>query len=166
LHCKKGNEKHRDKLRIASLTGWKSEKCILESLSSGPVTLTTACQEYANGVSFCCLGKGMQNITFVFYLLIYPSSTAFVSIPVGAPSKARVCGHSLFGIAGSSNAGGVGCLHFVSVVCSQEEVFASACSFFQRNITNCGVSECDREASIMRRPLPTRGCCDIKKLLH
>jgi hypothetical protein len=23
----------------------------------------------------------------------------------------------------------------------------------------CGVSECDYEASIMRRPWPTRGCC-------
>jgi hypothetical protein len=23
----------------------------------------------------------------------------------------------------------------------------------------CGVPECDREASIMRRPWPTRGCC-------
>jgi hypothetical protein len=25
--------------------------------------------------------------------------------------------------------------------------------------TECGVSECDREASIMRRTRPTRGCC-------
>jgi hypothetical protein len=25
--------------------------------------------------------------------------------------------------------------------------------------TECGVSECDRVASIMRRPWPTRGCC-------
>jgi hypothetical protein len=28
-----------------------------------------------------------------------------------------------------------------------------------RNPTECGVSECYREASIMRRPWPTRGCC-------
>jgi hypothetical protein len=27
--------------------------------------------------------------------------------------------------------------------------------------TECGVSECDREASIMKRPWPTRGCCAI-----
>jgi hypothetical protein len=27
----------------------------------------------------------------------------------------------------------------------------------------CGVSECDREASIMRRPWPSRGCCVIGK---
>jgi len=25
--------------------------------------------------------------------------------------------------------------------------------------TKCGVSECNREALIMRRPWPTRGCC-------
>jgi hypothetical protein len=29
----------------------------------------------------------------------------------------------------------------------------------QRSPTQCGVSECDREASIMSRPWPTRGCC-------
>jgi hypothetical protein len=29
----------------------------------------------------------------------------------------------------------------------------------QRSPTECGVSECDREASMMRRPWPTRGCC-------
>jgi hypothetical protein len=28
----------------------------------------------------------------------------------------------------------------------------------RRSPTECGVSECDREASIMRRPWPTRGC--------
>ena len=94
---------------------------------------------------------------------ISPSITPLVSIPVAALSKARVCGRSLVGIAGSSPAGGVGCLHFVSVVCSQEEVSASAWSLVQRNITECGVSECDREASIMRRPLPTSGCCAMEK---
>jgi hypothetical protein len=30
----------------------------------------------------------------------------------------------------------------------------------------CGVPECDREPSIMRRPRPTSGCCAIgKKIL-
>ena len=29
--------------------------------------------------------------------------------------------------------------------------------------TECGVSECDRKASIMRSPRPTRGCCDMTK---
>jgi len=29
--------------------------------------------------------------------------------------------------------------------------------------TDCGVSECDRETSIMRRPWPTGGCCAVVK---
>jgi hypothetical protein len=29
--------------------------------------------------------------------------------------------------------------------------------------TECGVPECDREVSIMRRPWPTRGCCTMGK---
>ena len=87
-----------------------------------------------------------------------------MSIPVPALSKARFCSLSLVGVAGSNHAGGAGCLHFVSVVCSQKEVFASACSLVQRNITECDVSECDRVASIMRRPWPTGGSCAIKKI--
>ena len=43
-------------------------------------------------------------------------------------------------------------------LCCQVEVFATGRSLIQRNLTECGVSECDREASIMRRPWPTRGC--------
>jgi hypothetical protein len=35
----------------------------------------------------------------------------------------------------------------VSVVCCQVEVSASGWSLIQRNPTECGVSECDREAS-------------------
>jgi hypothetical protein len=33
----------------------------------------------------------------------------------------------------------------------------------QRSPTECGVSECDREASKKRRPRPLRGCRAIKK---
>ena len=51
----------------------------------------------------------------------------------------------------------------VSVVCCQVEVSATGWSLVQRSPTECGVSECDREASIMRRPRPTRGCCAMKK---
>jgi hypothetical protein len=32
-----------------------------------------------------------------------------------------------------------------------------------QKFSECGVSECDREASIMRRPWPTRGCCAMGK---
>jgi hypothetical protein len=43
--------------------------------------------------------------------------------------------------------------------CCQVEVFATGRSLFERSRTECGVSECDRETSIMRRPWPTGGCC-------
>jgi hypothetical protein len=51
------------------------------------------------------------------------------------------------------------CLSLVIVVCCQVEVSASGWSLIQRIPTECCVSECDRGASIMRRPWPTRGCC-------
>jgi hypothetical protein len=35
-------------------------------------------------------------------------------------------------------------------------------SLVKRSPTECGVSECDRETSTMRRPWPTRGCCAMK----
>jgi hypothetical protein len=48
-------------------------------------------------------------------------------------------------------------------VCCQVEVSATGWSLVQRSPTECGVSECDREASIMRRPRPQRGCRAIGK---
>jgi len=45
----------------------------------------------------------------------------------------------------------------MTVVCCQVEVSASGWSLVQRIPTECGVSECDREASTVRRPWPTRG---------
>jgi len=36
-------------------------------------------------------------------------------------------------------------------------------SLVQRGPTDCGMSECDREASIMRRPWPTGGCWTMDK---
>jgi hypothetical protein len=45
-----------------------------------------------------------------------------------------------------------GCLSVVSVVCCQVMVSAFGWSLVQRSPTECGVSECDREVSIMRRP--------------
>jgi hypothetical protein len=49
----------------------------------------------------------------------------------------------------------------VNVVCYQVEVSASGRSLVQRSPTECGVSECGRETSKMRRPWTTRGCCAI-----
>jgi hypothetical protein len=48
------------------------------------------------------------------------------------------------------------CLSVVSVVCCQVEVAVSGRSLVQRIATDCGVSEEDREAWTMRKPLPTR----------
>ena len=50
------------------------------------------------------------------------------------------------------------------VVCHQVEVSATGRSLVQRNPTDCGVSDCDREASIKRRPWPTGGCCPYKNI--
>jgi hypothetical protein len=68
-------------------------------------------------------------------------------IPVAVRSKAWVCGRSLTRIMGSNPTGGHGCLSLVSVVCCQVEVSATIWSLVQRSPTECGVSECDREAS-------------------
>jgi hypothetical protein len=46
---------------------------------------------------------------------------------------------------------GYGCLSLVGIVCCQVEVSASVLSLIQRSPNECGVPECDREASAMRR---------------
>jgi hypothetical protein len=46
----------------------------------------------------------------------------------------------------------------VSVVCCLVEVSATGWSLVQRNPTECGVSQFDREASIVRRPMPPWVC--------
>jgi hypothetical protein len=53
------------------------------------------------------------------------------------------------------------CLSLVRVVCCQVDDSALGWSLVQRSSTECRVSECNREASIMRGPWPTRGCCAI-----
>jgi hypothetical protein len=79
-------------------------------------------------------------------------------IPVAARSKAWVCDRSLARIVGFESRRGHGYLSLASVVCYQVKVYASGWSLVQRSPTECGMSKCDREASIMRRPRPTRGC--------
>ena len=64
---------------------------------------------------------------------------------MAARSKAWVCGRSLTGIAGSNPARGMDASD-VSVVCCHVEVSASGRSLVRRSPTECGVSECDREA--------------------
>ena len=50
-----------------------------------------------------------------------------------------------------------GFLSLVVVVCCQVEVSATDRSPIQRSATDCGMSECDREACIIRKPWPTGG---------
>jgi hypothetical protein len=71
-------------------------------------------------------------------------------IPVAARSKAWVFGLSLSGVVGSNPAGGmdVSCVW----VCCQLVVWASGWSLVQLNSTECGMSEHDREASIIMSP--------------
>jgi len=87
-------------------------------------------------------------------------------ISVDARSKPWVCGRSL--------AGGLwvwippGAWMYVSCercVLSGRSLCDMARSLYQRSSTECGVSECDREAWIMRRPWPTGGWRAIKEIL-
>jgi hypothetical protein len=78
-------------------------------------------------------------------------------MPVAARSKAWVYDYS-------NPPGGHGGLSLVSVVYCQ--VFATGRSLVQISPTECGVSECDRVASTLRRPWLTRGCRVMKKKLR
>ena len=67
------------------------------------------------------------------------------------------------GIGGFESPWRHGRLSLVIVLFFQVEVSVSDRSFVQRSPTECSVSEFDREAWILTRPWPTRGCCDIEK---
>ena len=56
---------------------------------------------------------------------------------------------------------GHGCLCVVSVVCFQAEISASRSALLQRSPVECGVSECDRKASKMRKSCRSRGCREV-----
>ena len=71
-------------------------------------------------------------------------------ILVAARSEAWVC--SLAGIVGSNPAGSMDVYGVLS-----GRGLCVGCSLVQRSPTECGVSECDREPSIVRRPWPYRG---------
>jgi hypothetical protein len=77
---------------------------------------------------------------------------------VAARVKAWIYDRSLAGIACSNPTGSIDVclLSLVNVMCCQVEVPPSLLSLFQRRRRRsriaCGVSERDREASIMRRP--------------
>ena len=74
-------------------------------------------------------------------------------LPLAAQSKASVCGRSLAETMGSNPFSDMDACR-LCVLSYQVEVTALGLSFVQRSTTDCGVPECDREASIMRRPRP------------
>ena len=79
---------------------------------------------------------------------------------MAARSKACVSPHSVAGIVGSNPAEGMDVSLFGNICC-QVEVPASGELLVPRSSTECGVSECDGKASIMRRLWPIRGCCTM-----
>jgi hypothetical protein len=83
-------------------------------------------------------------------------------IPVAARSKAWVCGRSFLGFRVRIPRWH-GCMSVVSGVCCQAEFSALGRSLVQRSPTACGVSECDRKTSIMRRPWTARGCYAMER---
>ena len=88
---------------------------------------------------------------------IYIIITIQVPISVATRSETHVRDRSIVGIWGWMS----GCLSVVTVVCYQLEVYASGWSLVQRSPTECCVSECDRESSLMRWPCPTGGCWTV-----
>ena len=81
-------------------------------------------------------------------------SVFLLPLSVDARSWAWVCGHSLVGVAASNPTGNMDVCLLCCVLSGRG--FALGRSLVQRSPTECGVSECDREASIMKRPWPTR----------
>jgi hypothetical protein len=104
--------------------------------------------------------------TFIYIILtaIYLSlDLDTVPLPVTARSKAWACGgRSFVGVAALNPTGGMHVCLVQCLVC-QVEVSATGRSRVQRSPTECGVSECDREPSIMRRPWHTGGCCVMER---
>jgi hypothetical protein len=131
VHCRNYLEGHSDNCRCPS---------IVFNLQS-KITQNTLC----NVVAIL-----MKN--FVKYVNNKP-------IPVAALSKAWVYDRSLVGGCGFESRQGYEWMSFVSVVCFQVELTATGWSPVQRSLIECCEYECDREASTIRMPWPTVGCC-------
>ena len=113
------------------------------SSSKGPYRST--------GINSCLYGPVLQHLalqsvkskfSWITNSIAYPSGHAVSCVDSGFESHRRHWS-----------------LCLVSVVCCQAEVSASGCSLVRRSPTECGVSECDHEASKMGRLFPTRGSC-------
>ena len=101
---------------------------------------------------------------YVFFSKITTAQLTFLNYPrcglkflisLATRSKTWACRRLHPGIAVSNPIGAWTSLF--DVVCWHVEVVASVWSLIQRSPTECDVSECNREASIVRRPWPTGG---------
>jgi hypothetical protein len=82
---------------------------------------------------------------------------------VAARSKTWVYGRSLGVIAGSNPVGGMDVCLLRLLFVVHIEVRALRQSLVQRSLTEYGVSECDLETSIIRRPGLSKGCRVMRK---
>jgi hypothetical protein len=94
----------------------------------------------------------------IFYSVTTP-------VPVAVWSKVRACGISLAGIAGSNPAGVID-VCILLVLCAVRQRSLRRANHSSRRVLQTAVCMYlyDREASKMRRPWPTRGCCTMKKM--
>jgi hypothetical protein len=88
------------------------------------------------------------------------------------PLRADPSGRAVYGVGlrpfacwdcGFESRRGKGCLSLVSVVCCQAEISSTGWSLVQRSPTECGVSECDREASKTEAALAPKGLSSHRK---
>jgi hypothetical protein len=87
--------------------------------------------------------------------LVYPSAVCVLALRLAARSMAWVGGSSRAGIAGSDPAGTMDVSLLLVLCVVRQRSLRRAWSLVQRSSTECGVSEYDREASIMR-PWPSK----------
>ena len=135
-----------------------------------PVHNTTSCFLISHKFAFhLCLDSpvffSLQIFQKIFYVLFSP----FVCLLLQCRTRwLRVCICSLAGIAGSNTASSMTSLSVsVSLYCGccvlSGEVSVWGWSPVRRSLTECDVSECCREASIVNRHWQTRGCCAKRK---
>jgi hypothetical protein len=97
------------------------------------------------------------------HLYVTPRLRIHGPIPVAVRSKGWVCGRSLAGIAGSNPAGARMSGSCECCVLSGRGPCVELIPRPRESYRVWCVSECDREAWIMRRPWPTGGCWAVEK---
>ena len=106
----------------------------------------------------------MTELRIYYYYYYIVLIAGRVPIPVAELSKARVCGRSLAGIAGSNSAGGIDiCDSCEWCVLSGRGLCDGPIPRPEESYRLCCVIVCDPETSKMRRPWPALGCSAREK---